>query len=91
MFKFHQDTLPDIFSDFFVRNIEISNRITRQGNLLRVTKRGSNLISRTVRSIGVLIYNQCFKKVKIDVCIATYKYNLKRFLLDNDVTLDVIV
>ena len=90
MFKFHHDTLPDIFSDFYVRNFEISKRVTRQGNLLRVTKRGSNLTTRTIRCIGVSIYNQCFKKVNMDVSIATYKYNLKRFLLDNDVTLDII-
>lgn len=85
MFKYHYNILPSVFNDFFECNNLIHEHLTRQSNLLHVPLSHSNLVSRTARIVGVRCYNYFSKILTWDVSYISYKKELKKHLLENDV------
>ena len=84
MYKYHQDCLPQVIQNLFVRNNTIHQYPTRQQ--LHVPISRSNLTSRNVRVTGVKLYNHFFHILNWDVFYVTFKYNFKKYLLQNDTT-----
>ena len=85
MSKHHHDLLPSIFSDFYVQNKSVHEYHTRQENLLHVPLIGTAPLSKTVRVIGVSLYNHFKSLICLRVSYVTYKYNLKWHIIGNDI------
>ena len=83
MYKYHHDHLPPIFSDFYVQNNLVHKYHTRQENLLHVPLIRTAPLSKSVRVTGVSLYNHFRNLICLRVSYVTYKYNLKRHILDN--------
>ena len=84
MYKYHHNCLPQVIQNLFVRNNTIHQYPTRQP--LHVPLSRTNLTSRNVRVTGVKLYNHFFHILKWDVFYVTFKYNFKKYLLQNDTT-----
>ena len=41
---------------------------------------------KTIRFVGIKIYNHFIGKLNMDRLFVTYKYNLKKYLVDNDMS-----
>ena len=87
MFKYQYNKLPGIFSDFYVRSEDVSNRSTRHCNSFRLPERQLDVKSRSIWCAGVTIYNHLYNELNMDVSILTYKKYLKAYLIDHDVSL----
>ena len=90
MFKWYHNSLPDIFESFFkpVSHRHHTRLATSTSILLERPKDlSSDLGMRSIRYRGVLCHNHLSSKISYNVSIQTYKLHLKRFLLNNDITL----
>ena len=83
MYKYHLGHLPPIFSDFYVQNNLVHDYHTRQENLLHVPLIQTAPLSKSVRATGLSLYNHFRNLICLRVSYVTYKYNLKRHILDN--------
>ena len=86
LYKHHHLLLPDIFADFFVSNESIHNHNTRQAHLLHVPLLRSQPAYSSIRKTGVRSYNYFMGIIDLNVSIITYKYHLKKFILENGVS-----
>ena len=84
MYKYHHTCLPQVIQSLFVRNSAIHEYPT--STPLHVPLARSNLSSRNVRTTGVKLYNHFHRILNWDVLYVTFKYNLKKYLLENDTT-----
>ena len=87
MFKYHHGLVPEIFQNFFVHNNTIHSYMTRQSNHMHSFGAHSAQMHRRLRMIGVNFYNYFYGKLNMDCLFVTYKYHLKKYLIDNDVSL----
>ena len=85
MFKVHHDKVPAIFSTFYVKNRDVHNYPTSSRNKFHVPLAKSYYTAKIVRVTGVTTFNYLFNRVKLNVTYTTYKSNLKRFLVANNV------
>ena len=85
MYKVHHDKVPAIFSTFFVKNREIHNYPTSSRNKFHVPLAKSYYTAKIVRITGVTTFNYLFDRVGLNVTYTTYKSNLKKFLVENNV------
>lgn len=85
LYRYHHALLPDIFRGFFVSNDSIHNHNTRQSHLLHVPILKTKQAYSTIRKTGVISYNHYSTLIDLNVSIATYKYHLKRHIMDNGV------
>lgn len=86
LYKYHHNLLPDIFEGFFVSNDAIHTHLTRQAHLLHVPIFKSQQAFAALRKTGVKSYNYFSRIIDMDVTIATYKYHLKKFILENGIS-----
>ena len=86
MYKYHHNFIPQVMQNLFIRNNAVHDYSTRQHNVLHVPISRSNLSSRNIRVTGVTLYNHFYRILNWDVFYVTFKYNLKRYLLENDIT-----
>ena len=86
MFKIHHGMVPPIFRNFFAYNHTIHSHMTRQSNQLHTFGASTTQRLRTVRSVGVSIFNHFDGILNMDCLFMTYKYHLKQYLIDNDVS-----
>ena len=86
MYKYHIRTIPEIFSTFFTSNRDIHWHYTRQQMHLHVPKKLSTLSTRSFRSSSVKIYNHFLAILPFDMTILTFKYHVKTYLIENDVS-----
>ena len=70
--------LPPAFDNMFVHS-----HFTRQHDLLRVPMIRTNL-SKTIRVTGVTLYNNFNDTVSMERTYDSYKYNLEKFIREND-------
>ena len=84
MFKFENGILPITFNEMFRRNIDVHNYPTRQRNILNVPKVRLTMYQKTIKYMGVRLWNYIIDNVRCDCSIFIYKRNLKTFLLNND-------
>ena len=85
MFKYHHQTLPDIFNDFFIRNSSFHDYNTRSQNLLRLHKPQSAKSERIIRVMGARSYNYFDCRINIDCSYLSYKVALRICLINNDI------
>ena len=85
MFKVHHNKLPAIFSSFFVKNRDVHDYPTSSRDKYHVPLAKSYYTAKIVRTTGVSTFNFLFKKVSLDVTYVSYKSNLKKFLVENNV------
>ena len=81
--------LPSVFSDFYVQNNSVHKYHTRQENPLHVPLIRTAPLSKPVRVTGVSLYNHFKSLICLKVSYVTYKYNLKRHIIDNN-TLNLV-
>ena len=84
MYKYHHGILPPVFANLFVPNVTIHGHFTRQQSLLHVPIARTTLLSKTVRVTGVTLYNHFDSLLSMEMTYDSYKYNLRRFIRDND-------
>ena len=85
MFKFQHKRTPNVFNSFFIRNNEIHDYPTSSSQKLHVPLAKSYYTAKIVRTTGVATYNYFHGKIDFNVHYWTYKFNLKRFLIEEDV------
>ena len=85
MFNYNSGMLPDIFYSIFTKNKDIHNYETRQRHKLHVQKAKITLYQRSIKYIGVNIWNYFVDKLHTNCSIYVYKHHLKMFLLRNEV------
>ena len=86
LYKYHHKLLPNIFDDFFVSNSAIHHHNTRQAQLFHVPILKSKQAHSSIRKTGVLAYNHYSRLLEMNMSIASYKYHLKRHILNNGVS-----
>ena len=85
MFKVHHNKLPAIFSSFFVKNRDVHDYPTSSRDKYHVPLAKSYYTAKIVRTTGVSTFNFLFKKVSLNVTYVSYKSNLKKYLVENNV------
>lgn len=87
MFKYQNDILPDIFSDFFVLNMNIHSHNTRQISQLRPPLAKSFQRQRSIRISGPLTHNCFCNQLSYQNTFPVYKSKLKKYIIMNNLTL----
>ena len=85
MFKSHHALLPDSFSNFFVRNSDVYAYYTRQHSSLHVPLSRSTQATKSIRTMGVSIYNYFLRIIDLNCSMATYKWKLRSHLMTADI------
>ena len=83
-YKFHHDTLPEIFRKFFIRNSDVHQINTKSKSLLHVPICRSESRSISVSFSGVRCYNHLYNQLPLNTVLYQYKMNLKIYLRTND-------
>ena len=83
MYKCHHKLLPDVFGSMFISNNSIHDHYTRQWNLFHSPAWRLEIVRRSIRVQGVFFWNLLAKeKINCDCSPASYKCQMKRFLLN---------
>ena len=90
MFKFIKNELPNIFQILFVRNNSFHEYPTRQQLLLRVPLLKFAPACKTVRKRGVHTFNYFSQFISMECSYVTYKFCIKKYIIENGVTYEVI-
>ena len=85
-YKFMNRILPAIFDAFYIQNCEVHTYNTRQRDHLHTPLSSSDWKSRTVRISGVKINNHFTKYIRNDCSYASYKRNVKEYIINNDMS-----
>ena len=85
MYKYNQQLLPGIFLNMFNRNDDFHQYNTRQQFFLREPIIKTELMRKTVRFTGVSLLNIVKQKINFDCSFVTFKYHLRKYLMNNDV------
>ena len=86
LFKFHHKQLPGVFENYFKTNSAFHNHSTRHANLLHVPLLKTKQASISVRRNGVRVYNHYYGLIDMKCSIATYKFHLKKNILEKGVS-----
>ena len=85
MFKLRNDMLPNvIFNEMFSCNVNIYQYNTRQRSKMYVPKRRLAIALKHISYQGVLLWNSVLDKLEINCSIVTFKRNMIKYLLYND-------
>ena len=87
MFKFNLGLSPVALNNLFVRNSNIHNYNTRSKNKLRSAIGRHKFIYKTLRYIGVHIWNNITDKIVTDNSLLTFKKQLKILLFTDEITI----
>ena len=83
MFKFRENSLPDIFTEMFTINRRIHSYSTRQADDYHVPDGHLELKRRAVSVRGAQIWNNTPTDIKNSNSLSIFKYALKRHLIAN--------
>ena len=89
LFKYHHKSLPDVFLEFYVCNNDTHEYHTRHAEYFRSTLAQSIQKSNSVRTSGVYINNYFRRHLSYNCSYMTYKNNLRRHILLNDIELSL--
>ena len=78
---------PSVMTSMFNRNDEIHKNRTRHAELLHVPISKSNAVYKTIRHCGVKLWNHMVKTMDFTYAFVTFKSQLKRFLLVNNISI----
>ena len=81
MFKFNKNLLPNIFSDMFTRQSEVTHYKTRQSKQLRIPLIKSQLTERSLSVQGVRLWNVFSELVDHNCSLPVFKKRIKKVLL----------
>ena len=87
MFKLKHAMLPVIFNSMFILNKNIHTYFTRQMGDYHIPAWRLQTRKRSICVQGPLIWNKLIEKFNIEVMITTFKFKVKRFLIENEVHL----
>ena len=85
MFKIEKHIVPSVISEIFVKNS--LPYFTRQSDYLHVPIIKTTTSQKTLLHTGVTIWNYLLNKININCTITTFKHRLKKYLLNNDISL----
>ena len=86
MFKIAKHTVPISISRLYQLNSDVHNYNTMQAHHIHSFKGKNELIYRTFKFQSVYIWNSILQNVNINVSFSTFKHLLKRFLLNNNIS-----
>ena len=86
LYKYHRQSLPNIFSGFFTMNEAIHNHYTRQIEHFHTHLAKSSQTARTLRCTGVKINNYFMNRLNYNCSDGVYKQKLKEHILMNDIS-----
>ena len=85
MYKYNQHLLPGIFLNMFHRSDDFHQYNTRQQFFLHEPIIKTELMRKTVRFTGVSLLNIFKQKINFNCSFVTFKYHLRKYLINNDV------
>lgn len=80
MYKFVNDISPDLFSGMFTRNYERHHYRTRFRSNFEIPPFRLNIVKKSVRYTGSIIWNYVSSVLDINYCIHTFKRHIKKHL-----------
>ena len=83
MFRHENKILPTIFSDFYIKNRDCTNRATRQCDQLHKINSKCPQLSRSIRITGITYYNHFHEIIPMNITYPTYKKCIKAYLIGN--------
>ena len=81
MYKYENNTLPELFSSMFTTNSQMHTYPTRTSSNLHTPIGNLNMVYRTVRYSGIKIWNNSKSKTIISSNFLHYKFNSRHYLL----------
>ena len=84
MFKIAKHTVPISISRLYKLNSDVHNSNTRQAHHIHSFKGNNGFIYRTFMFQGVYVWNSILQNINIS--FPTFKHLLKRFLLNNNIS-----
>ena len=87
MYTITKNMFLSVMTSMFNRNNEIHKYSTRHAELLRVSISKSNVSYKAIRHRGVKLWNYMVKTVDCTYAFVTFKSQLKRFLLVNNISI----
>ena len=85
MFKFEKSLLPDIFNTLYKRNVDVHTYFTRQRTKLNIPKTRLEIYKKTMKYVGVKVWNYCLDRIEFDCSFLTYKRRLKIYIVNNEI------
>ena len=85
MFKLKHTLLPVIFNPMFVLNRDIHTHFTRQAGDYHTPAWHLQIRRRSICVQGPLIWNKLIEHFDINVMVPTFKFKVKRYLIENEV------
>ena len=90
MYKFDKCMLPDIFNTFYSKNKNIHHYSTRYNEKFTIPLIKTTKLKRTLRYTGACVWNYILDKIDCHCRSVLFKFNLKSFLLDVDLSISDI-
>ena len=87
MFKFDNCMLPEIFDIFYKKHKEVHKYPTRSSENLYIPKIRTNAYRKTMKYIGVSVWNYLFNKTDHNCNLVLFKRRLRKYLLFNDISM----
>ena len=84
MQKFRHSLLPDVFGNMFVLNANVHGYYTRQADMIHSPPWRLEIVRRSIRVQGTKFWNMMLGKINHDCSTASYKCQMKRYLLGNN-------
>ena len=85
MFKYENSLLPPVMGELYLRNNEIHNYETRNGNKFSIAAE-----TETFAHVSARIWNAITSKINVNTSISKFKIILKEFLRNNSLPLKYI-
>ena len=82
MYKYSKGQLPEVIGEIYRQNNDIYSLRTRSRDLLRVPQGTKHFVNVSARLLNVLVL-----KMDVHIALSQFKYNLKVFLLHNEIEL----
>ena len=90
MYKFDKCMLPDIFNIFYSKTKDIHHYSTRYNEKFTIPLIKTTKLKRTLRYTGACVWNYILDKIDCHCRSVLFKFNLKSFLLDVDLSISDI-
>ena len=90
MYKFSNDMLPHLFNIIFVYNKSIHDNNTRQSRKIHVSKFSYSAIKKSIRYKGTVFWNYISDIMNCKCTIGTFKTNLKSYLMNNNISENIL-
>ena len=87
MFEYYHGLLPKVFENMFTSNTSVHEHYTRQQVKYHSPIWRLEIVRRGIRIQGARFWNYMLDKINYMCSPLTYKFHLKRFLLNNGIDL----